>query len=203
MKSRVSAAPAKLHKRYLGPLGSELDLLSWQRNSAEAFLTLNLHVPLNWTQTTNQRPLLMSPICVPSTLLLLPVPLFLLCCYFEGTFFAEVLRRQAGKQAHQQRGRGAVSLMSSKAVNTRIARRRCICSHVYQAEIHRATKPNVLHVLPNATEFNKDSELQRVKDKARQSQIPEAKERPESYIMCRVRTLYPAVSGWICCSSKP
>lgn len=133
------------------------------------------------------------------------------CCLFPSSFFvatlrelfAEVLRRQAGKQAHQQWGRGAVSLMSSKAVNTKIARRRCICSHVYQAEIHRASKPNTLHVLPNATEFNKDSELQRVKDKARESQIPEAKERPESYIMCRVRTLYPAVCGWICCSSKP
>lgn len=40
-------------------------------------------------------------------------------------------------------------------------------------EIHPATKPNMLHVLPNATELNKYSEFQRVKDKARESQIPE------------------------------
>lgn len=46
------------------------------------------------------------------------------CCLFFSPFLsctlrqvsAELLRRQAGKQAHQQRGRGAVSLMSSKAV---------------------------------------------------------------------------------------
>lgn len=50
---------------------------------------------------------------------------------------AELLRRQAGKQAHQQRGRGAVSLMSSKAVsNTRIAMSSCICAHVYQPRVH-------------------------------------------------------------------
>lgn len=117
---------------YLGPLGSELDSFSWQRIRVEAFLTPNLHVPLNWTQTEQTKGRTCQLYGHPTR-----------CCYpFPASFFAatlrelfaEVLRRQAGKQAHQQWGRGAVSLMSSKAVNTRIARRRCICSHVYPAE---------------------------------------------------------------------
>lgn len=64
----------------------------------------------------------------------LPPPslsLFLWCTLRQLS--AELLRRQPGTLAHQQRGRGAVSLMSTKAVyNTGIATRSCVCAHVCQ-----------------------------------------------------------------------
>lgn len=70
----------------------------------------------------------------------------LCCCFFPPPFLsctlrqlcAELLRRQAGKQAHQQWGRGAFSLMSSKAVNTRIDMRSCITCMFTKPKIHSA-----------------------------------------------------------------
>lgn len=83
------------------------------------------------------------PLCISTLTCALWCCLFFSSPLLSGTLrqvFAELLRRQAGKQAHQQWGRGAVSLMSSKAVNTRIAMRSCICSYVYQPRLMQSFK---------------------------------------------------------------
>ena len=85
---------------------------------------------------THQLTLLCALLPPPLLSISLSLSLSFLWCTLRQVS-AELLRRQAGKQAHQQRGRGAVSLMSSKAVsNTRIAMSSCICAHVHQPRVH-------------------------------------------------------------------